>query len=62
MSEDRSRMDRNRACSTSSAARPAAVEGLGAAGRIIADTHNWLGKEAYARRWAEARRRFTARS
>ena len=55
-------MDRNRACSTSSAARPAAVEGLGAAGRIIADTHNWLGKEAYARRWAEARRRFTARS
>jgi glycosyltransferase involved in cell wall biosynthesis len=64
MSEDRSRMDRNRfrvldkLCRT----RPAAVEGLGAAGRrIIADTHNWLGKEAYARGdWAEARRRFTA--
>ena len=64
MSEDRSRMDRNRfrvldkLCRT----RPAAVEGLGAEGRrIIADTHNWLGKEAYARGdWAEARRRFTA--
>ncbi len=64
MSEDRSRMDRNRfrvldqLCRT----RPGAVEGLGAAGRrIIADTHNWLGKEAYARGdWAEARRRFAA--
>ncbi len=64
MSEDRSRMDRNRfrvldeLCRT----RPAAVEGLGAGGRrIIADTHNWLGKEAYARGdWAEARRRFAA--
>ncbi len=64
MSEDRSRMDRNRfrvldkLCRT----RPAAVEGLGAVGRrIIADTHNWLGKEAYARGdWAEARRRFAA--
>src|SRR5262249_59428632 len=62
MSEDRSRMDENRfrvldkVCRT----RPAAVEGLGAAGRrIIADTHNWLGKEAYARGdWTEARRRF----
>jgi len=42
--------------------RPAAVEGLGSVGRrIIADTHNWLGKEAYARGdWAEARRRFAA--
>ena len=64
MSEDRSRMDRNRfrvldkLCRT----RPAAVERLGAVGRrIIADTHNWLGKEAYARGdWAEARRRFAA--
>jgi glycosyltransferase involved in cell wall biosynthesis len=64
MSEDRSRMDENRfrvldaLCRT----QPAAVEGLGAVGRrIIADTHNWLGKEAYARGdWAEARRRFTA--
>jgi glycosyltransferase involved in cell wall biosynthesis len=64
MSEDRSRMDENRfrvldkVCRT----RPAAVEGLGAAGRrIIADTHNWLGKEAYARGdWTEARRRFAA--
>jgi glycosyltransferase involved in cell wall biosynthesis len=64
MSEDRARMDRNRfrvldkLCRT----RPAAVEGLGAAGRrLIADTHNWLGKEAYARGdWAEARRRFAA--
>jgi glycosyltransferase involved in cell wall biosynthesis len=64
MSEDRSRMDENRfrvldaLCRT----RPSAVEGLGPVGRrIIADTHNWLGKEAYARGdWAEARRRFTA--
>lgn len=64
MSEDRSRMDENRfrvldaLCRT----QPAAVEGLGPVGRrIIADTHNWLGKEAYARGdWAEARRRFTA--
>jgi len=64
MSEDRSRMDGNRfrvldkLCRT----RPAALEGLGAAGRrIIADTHNWLGKEAYARGdWTEARRRFAA--
>jgi glycosyltransferase involved in cell wall biosynthesis len=64
MSEDRSRMDRNRfrVLDKLCRARPAAVEGLGAAGRrIIADTHNWLGKEAYARGdWAEARRRFTA--
>jgi hypothetical protein len=64
MSEDRSRMDWNRfrvldkLCRT----RPAAVEALGAAGRrIIADTHNWFGREAYARGdWAEARRRFAA--
>lgn len=64
MSEDRSRMDKNRfrvldkLCRT----RPAAVQGLGAMGRrIIADTHNWLGKEAYARGdWTEARRRFAA--
>jgi glycosyltransferase involved in cell wall biosynthesis len=64
MSEDRSRMDQNRfrvldkLCRT----RSAAVEGLGAVGRrIIADTHNWLGKEAYARGdWTEARRRFAA--
>ena len=64
MSEDRSRMDRNRfrVLDKLCRARPAAVEGLGAAGRrIIADTHNWLGKEAYALGdWAEARRRFTA--
>ena len=64
MSEDRARMDRNRfrvldkLCRT----RPAALEGLGAVGRrIIADTHNWLGKEAYASGdWGEARRRFAA--
>src|SRR5207245_783782 len=64
MSEGRSRMDRNRfrVLDKLCRARPAAVEGLGAAGRrIIADTHNWLGKEAYARGdWAEARRRFAA--
>jgi glycosyltransferase involved in cell wall biosynthesis len=64
MSEDRARMDRNRfhvldkLCRT----RTAALEGLGAVGRrIIADTHNWLGKEAYASGdWGEARRRFAA--
>jgi glycosyltransferase involved in cell wall biosynthesis len=64
MSEDRARMDRNRfrvldkLCRT----RPAALEGLGAVGRrVIADTHNWLGKEAYASGdWGEARRRFAA--
>jgi len=64
MSEDRARMDRNRfhVLDKVCRARPAAVEGLGAVGRhIIADTHNWLGKEAYARGdWAEARRRFAA--
>jgi len=64
MSEDRARMDRNRfyVLDKLCRARPAAVEGLGAAGRrIIADTHNWLGKDAYARGdWAEARRRFAA--
>ena len=64
MSEDRSRMDENRfrVLDTLCRTRPAAVEGLGAVGRrIIADTHNWLGKEAYARGdWAEARRRFAA--
>jgi len=64
MSEDRARMDRNRfyVLDKLCRARPAAVEGLGAAGRrIIADTHNWLGKEAYARGdWPEARRRFAA--
>jgi glycosyltransferase involved in cell wall biosynthesis len=64
MSEDRARMDRNRFCVLDklSRTRPAAVEGLGAAGRrLIADTHNWFGKEAYARGdWAEARRRFAA--
>ena len=64
MSEDRARMDRNRfrVLDKLCHARPAAVEGLGAAGRrIIADTHNWLGKEAYARGdWTEARRRFAA--
>jgi glycosyltransferase involved in cell wall biosynthesis len=64
MSEDRARMDRNRfrvldkLCRT----RPAALEGLGVVGRrVIADTHNWLGKEAYASGdWGEARRRFAA--
>src|SRR3989454_1115033 len=64
MSEDRSRMDRNRfrVLDKLYRTRPAAVEGLGSVGRrIIADTHNWLGKEAYARGdWAEARRRFAA--
>jgi glycosyltransferase involved in cell wall biosynthesis len=64
MSEDRARMDLNRfrVLDKVCQARPAAVEGLGAAGRrIIADTHNWLGKAAYARGdWAEARRRFAA--
>ena len=64
MSEDRSRMDRNRfrVLDKLHRNRPAALEGLGSVGRrIIADTHNWLGKEAYAcGDWGEARRRFTA--
>ena len=64
MSEDRSRMDRNRfrVLDKLCRARAAAVESLGAVGRrIIADTHNWFGKEAYARGdWTEARRRFAA--
>ena len=64
MSEDRARMDRNRfrVLDKLNRTRPAALEGLGAVGRrIIADTHNWLGKEAYASRdWSEARRRFAA--
>jgi glycosyltransferase involved in cell wall biosynthesis len=64
MSADRSRMDRNRfrVLDKLNRTRPSTLEGLGAAGRrIIADTHNWLGKEAYASGdWAEARRRFAA--
>ena len=64
MSEDRSRMERNRfrVLDTLYRTRPTAVEGLGSVGRrIIADMHNWLGKDAYARGdWAEARRRFAA--
>ena len=64
MSEDRARMDRNRfrVVDKLHRMRPAALEGLGTLGRrIVADAHNWLGKEAYARGdWAEARRRFAA--
>ena len=64
MSEDRARMDRNRFCVLDkiNRTRPVALESLGNAGRrIIADTHNWLGKEAYASGdWSEARRRFAA--
>jgi len=64
MSGDRSRMDRNqfRVVDKLHRMRPAAFEGLGGVGRrIVADAHNWLGKEAYARGdWAEARRRFAA--
>jgi glycosyltransferase involved in cell wall biosynthesis len=64
MSADRARMDRNRfrVLDKLNRTRPAILGGLGAAGRrIIADTHNWLGKEAYASGdWAEARRRFAA--
>jgi len=64
MSEDRARMDRNRFCVLDkiNRTRPVALESLGDAGRrIIADTHNWLGKEAYASGdWSEARRRFAA--
>ncbi len=62
MSEDRSRMDRNRFRVLDKLHRNRALEGLGSVGRrIIADTHNWLGKEAYAcGDWGEARRRFTA--
>lgn len=64
MSQDRARMDRHRFRVLDKVLRnrPAALEGLGVAGRrIVADTHNWLGKEAYARGdWSEARRRFAA--
>jgi glycosyltransferase involved in cell wall biosynthesis len=64
LSEDRARMDRNRfrVLDKLYRTRPAAVESLGSVGRrIIADTHNWLGKEAYAAGdWSEARRRFAA--
>jgi len=64
MSEDRARMDRNRFCVLDkiNRTRPVALESLGDVGRrIIADTHNWLGKEAYASGdWSEARRRFAA--
>ena len=64
MSEDRARMDRNRFCVLDkiNRTRPVALESLGSVGRrLIADTHNWLGKEAYASGdWSEARRRFAA--
>ena len=64
MSEDRARMDRSRflVLDKINRTRPVALESLGNVGRrIIADTHNWLGKEAYASRdWREARRRFAA--
>ncbi len=64
MSQDRGRMDRNRLRVLDKVirARPEALVALGAMGRrIVADTHNWLGLEARARRdWTEARRRFAA--
>jgi glycosyltransferase involved in cell wall biosynthesis len=64
MSEDRARMDRSRfqVLDKINRTRPVALESLGDVGRrIIADTHNWLGKEAYASGdWREARRRFAA--
>ena len=64
MSEDRARMDRSRflVLDKINRTRPVALESLGNVGRrIIADTHNWLGKEAYAcGDWHEARRRFAA--
>ena len=64
MSEDRARMDRSRflVLDKINRTRPVALESLGIVGRrIIADTHNWLGKEAYASGdWREARRRFAA--
>ena len=64
MSEDRARMDRSRVLVLDkiNRTRPVALESLGIVGRrIIADTHNWLGKEAYASGdWREARRRFAA--
>jgi len=64
MSEDRARMDKNRFCVLDkiNRTRPVALESLGSVGRrLIADTHNWLGKEAYASGdWSEARRRFAA--
>jgi glycosyltransferase involved in cell wall biosynthesis len=64
MSEDRARMDKSRfqVLDKINRTRPVALESLGNVGRrIIADMHNWLGKEAYASGdWREARRRFAA--
>jgi glycosyltransferase involved in cell wall biosynthesis len=64
LSEDRARMDKNRfrVLDKLNRTRPVALESLGTVGRrLIADTHNWLGKEAYASGdWSEARRRFAA--
>jgi glycosyltransferase involved in cell wall biosynthesis len=64
MSEDRVRMDKSRfqVLDKINRTRPVALESLGNVGRrLIADTHNWLGKEAYAcGDWREARRRFAA--
>jgi len=64
MSGDRARMDRSRfqVLDKMNRTRQVALESLGNVGRrIIADTHNWLGKEAYASGdWREARRRFAA--
>jgi len=64
MSEDRARMDKSRfqVLDKINRTRPVALESLGNVGRrIVADTHNWLGKEAYASGdWREARRRFAA--
>ena len=64
MSEDRVRMDKSRfqVLDKINRTRPVALESLGNVGRrLIADTHNGLGKEAYAcGDWREARRRFAA--
>jgi glycosyltransferase involved in cell wall biosynthesis len=64
MSQDRARMDRNRYRVLDGLVRrhPQALAGLGLPGRrIVADSHNRFGDEAYARGdWLEARRRFAA--
>ena len=64
MSRDRTRMDENRFRVLDGFIRshPDTVESLGAAGRrVVADTHNWFGFEAYRRSdWAEATRRLRA--
>jgi glycosyltransferase involved in cell wall biosynthesis len=64
MSRNRAQMDSNRfrVLDRFIRTRPEAMRALGSTGRrIIADTHNWFGVQAYGcGNWAEASRRFAA--